>query len=373
MRSIGLAFACAVLFAARAANAQERCAPGWESTVFTRVKSSVVRISDGGSWGAGFVWKTPRRIVTAMHVVKRARSYEIVFADGTHARAHLVGGDEKEDVAILELDGNAPQLTPLDFGDPASLPIGEPIIAVGHPFASETLDAREQGLLAWSLSRGVLAARNSHQIEVDLQLNPGNSGGPILDCEGRVIGVASNTAGTLGFATAPGPVIALDNHPVIPSPSFAPTAGHLRIGISVRPWHFTAYGPALENVLTFLGRIDVYFRVAGLFTLYSEQERDRLVTARAGGHFGFGTGFQFIALSTFVVPNIGLAAFHWRDTAQRIDNGTLVDASSSTSSVRMTAGLTLLRRVTWLDYKLEADFGNLGDSAHLVTLGVNLF
>ena len=106
MRRLAVFFAVmAALPTSSIASAQEktadetRCAPGWESTVSTTVKSSVVRISDGGGWGAGFVWKDPRRIVTAMHVVSRARNFDIYFAEGTRGRAHIVAGNEREDIA----------------------------------------------------------------------------------------------------------------------------------------------------------------------------------------------------------------------------------------------------------------------------------
>lgn len=184
----------------------EHCPAGWESSVFLRTKASVVRITDGGGWGAGFFWKTNHRIVTAMHVVRRARSFEIIYADGTRGRAHVIAGNEKDDVAILELDGVAPSgVAPLDLADPASLSVGEPIIALGHPQAgSASDDPREEGLFTWSISRGILSAWNDHQIQVDIRVTHGNSGGPILDCEGNVIGVVTHGVGsgeTVNFAT----------------------------------------------------------------------------------------------------------------------------------------------------------------------------
>ena len=68
-------------------DADVACSPGWESTLFVAARGSVVRITDGSGWGAGFAWNTPRQIVTAMHVVARARSFDIVFGDGPKGRA----------------------------------------------------------------------------------------------------------------------------------------------------------------------------------------------------------------------------------------------------------------------------------------------
>src|SRR3954471_8195147 len=120
-----LTFACTLALSSSRASADEAeaaCAPGWESPIFAIARGSVVRITDGDGWGAGFVWKTPRTIVTAMHVVAQARTVDIVYADGSKGRARVVAGDRTTDVAILELQGDAPTLIPLELGDPASLP-----------------------------------------------------------------------------------------------------------------------------------------------------------------------------------------------------------------------------------------------------------
>src|SRR4051794_58223 len=133
----GLVFVAVALAPAPAMAGEEdaACLPGWESALFARARGSVVRITDGSGWGAGFVWKTPRTIVTAMHVVDHGTSFDVIFGDGSKGKAKLVAGDVTTDIAILELEGNAPALTPLELGDPASLPLGAPVIAIGHPFA----------------------------------------------------------------------------------------------------------------------------------------------------------------------------------------------------------------------------------------------
>src|SRR4051794_3202095 len=77
------------------------CLPGWESNIFASARSSVVRITDGSGWGAGFAWKTPRTIVTAMHVVEHGPSFDVIFGDGSKGRAHVVAGDRTTDVALL--------------------------------------------------------------------------------------------------------------------------------------------------------------------------------------------------------------------------------------------------------------------------------
>lgn len=364
-----------VLFTSSFAAAQEsppesRCLPGWENVVFSTAKSSVVRISDGGGWGAGFVWKDPRRIVTAMHVVARARAFDIYFADGSRGRAHLVAGNKDEDVAILELDGKAPAVSPLEIADAAAMDVGDPVVAIGHPLARDKTDPRDEGLFTWSLSRGVLSGRNDHRIQVDMQLNHGNSGGPILDCRGRVIGIASHIAGTIGFGTAARQIVRLDAAPELPSVSLRPTGTILALGAAFRFDRVAMYGPAVELGVTFLAKIDLLARVSGLFSVASEAEGDRLLTSRSGLHGALAAGYRFTLLGMNVTPNLGAVAFERRDNASRILNGQFVDASSSSTSIRFAPGLSLADGILWADYKLEIDFGRFVDSAHLVTLGL---
>jgi hypothetical protein len=363
---------------ARAAEQPEHCAPGWENSVFLTAKSSVVRITDGGGWGAGFFWKTPHRIVTAMHVVARARSFEIVFADGTKARARLVGGDERNDVAILELDGVAPSgIVPLELADPASLSVGEPIIALGHPQAgSATNDPREEGLFTWSISRGILSTWNDHQIQVDIRVTHGNSGGPILDCEGRVIGVVSHGIGsrgdTVNFATGPRPILALDRNPVVPGISLAPTDGIFRIGFAYRRERFDSYGPAVEGGVTFIGKLDLSLRASGLFSVASGASGNRMITGRSGIHGWAGAGWQLRVLGTRVVPNAGLSLLLMQEHATRLEAGAFVDDSATRRSARFAPGVSVLKSFLWADYKFEIDFGTLADSAHFFVLGLPL-
>lgn len=374
MRRVGFFFAA--LLTSSVASAQEpssesRCLPGWENAVFSTVKSSVVRISDGGGWGAGFVWKDPRRIVTAMHVVSRARTFEIYFADGSRGRAHLVAGNENEDVAILELDGEAPALLPLEISDAAAMDVGDPVIAIGHPLARDKLDPRDEGLFTWSLSRGVLSGRNDHRIQVDMQLNRGNSGGPILDCRGHVIGVASHVAGSIGFGTAARQIARLDASPQLPRVSLSPTGSVFSLGASFRFDRLTMFGPAFEAGLLFLAKAALLVRVSGLFSFASEVDGDRLLTSRTGLHGAVAAGYRFRLLGTTVVPNLGVVAFARRDNASRIVNGQFVDASSTSTSYRFAPGLSLVGGFLWADYKLETDFSRFADSAHLVTFGLS--
>jgi hypothetical protein len=350
------------------------CSPGWESALFATARGSVVRITDGGGWGAGFAWKTPRTIVTAMHVVRHGRSFEISFGDGSKGRAHIVAGDTESDVAILELDGDAPALAPLELGDPASVLLGAPVIAIGHPFASQSTDTRETGLREWTITRGVLGARNDHQIQIDAPLNPGNSGGPILDCSGRVLGVASHVSGSLGFASSSRDVIALDRERKLPNISFVPSAVRLRVGLTGRSAEYLSFGPLFEVDIAFFGNVHVAARATGLLSVASSVEGERVVTSHTLLAVNATLSDEIRVYKWFrVLPGVGITQITERENAVTYANGAAKDSSSTREKTRFTAGLALPLRDLSLDYKMEIDFGSVADSAHLLTGTLQIF
>jgi hypothetical protein len=307
-----------------------------------------------------------------MHVVAGAKSYEVLLSDGSKRTAHLVAGDKEADVALLELDGATPMLRPLELRDPATLPIGSPVLAIGHPHASQVSDARDEGLMAWSVSRGVLAAKNEHQIKVDAQLNPGNSGGPVLDCEGHVIGVASRVWGTLGFAASPREVLDLERSPKLPGLSFVPQV-RVRVGASLRAASFTSFGPSLQSDFVFFDRLHLTGRVTALLAPSTETRGDHVITSRFGVHAHAGLGYGFRIKNVEVVPSAGLAAFDYTEHGVQLSNGALHATSEGRRDTRFAPGLALQRGPLGIDYKMEIDFGAVGDSAHLLSLSLRLF
>lgn len=351
--------------AARAV-AEARCAPGWESSVFAAARPSVVRITHDDKWGAGFAWKSPRTIATAMHVVEGSRSFEIIFDDGSKGRAHVVGGDRRSDVALLELD-EGHDLRPLELGDPGALQLGAPVIAIGHPLASgDRDDEREVGLRTWTITRGVLGARNEYRIQVDAPLNPGNSGGPIIDCEGKVIGVASYMSGTLGFASTPRSLVELDRDRKIPGISFAHRTLHLNVGLTLREsGAATTYGPFAEFDYVLRDTIHLLARGSGLFGVESSVSGNRIVTSRTSVHTFAGIGYGIRVWRLALQPNVGASSSWLHENALRDIGGVPVDASTSRWQLRATPGFALANGPLTLDYKMELDVGRFADSAHL--------
>ena len=163
---------------------------GFETALFERTRSSVVRLDVGDGMGTGFVFHSPRHVATAFHVIDDARRVYVFSRGGARQRAVVVAVDREHDLAILEVPDDlegAPLETVME-ADASS--VGEHVVAIGHPFGSEA-DGEEEldGLLNWSLTRGVISAIGEERIQTDAAVNPGNSGGPLLDRQGRVVGV----------------------------------------------------------------------------------------------------------------------------------------------------------------------------------------
>jgi len=142
------------------------------------------------SLGSGFVIDAGQGIiVTNNHVIADADEIEVNFADGGKLKAELVGTDPKTDIAVLKVDPSVRKLTEVGFGDSSTIRIGDWVMAIGNPFG-----------LGGSVSIGIVSARgrdiNSGPyddfIQTDAAINRGNSGGPLFDMHGKVIGI--NTA-----------------------------------------------------------------------------------------------------------------------------------------------------------------------------------
>jgi putative serine protease PepD len=139
--------------------------------------------------GTGIVYDAKGDIVTNEHVIDGASSIVVKFWNGKTAKATLVGADKNNDLAIIKVDPSATTLTPLAFGDSNGVQTGESVFAIGSPFG-----------LTESLSTGVVSATGrqiespanttiANAIQTDAAINHGNSGGPLLDSAGNVIGI----------------------------------------------------------------------------------------------------------------------------------------------------------------------------------------
>ena len=152
--------------------------------------------------GSGSVIDKSGHILTNYHVIEGAREVQVTLSDGKTLEAQLVGADPVNDIAVIKIDTTADELFPVTFGDSGRLKVGMKVFALGNPFGLErTLTT---GIIS-SLNR-TLRVRETRTIksiiQIDAAINPGSSGGPLLDCRGHLVGmntaIASNTGQSAG-------------------------------------------------------------------------------------------------------------------------------------------------------------------------------
>ena len=183
----------------------------WTVRVYRDARPSIVRLTCGGGFGAGFVFLDDRHVATALHVVASGRPVLVTTLAGLEQHGTIVATDEPYDLAIVEV-ATPLQLKPLLPGEPP--PVGAPVAAIGHPLFLGEGDAPHRGLLVWSITAGILSAATEDRLQYDAAVSPGNSGGPLLDVDGRVVGVITSKAlpalaAGVGYATATKHLVAL--------------------------------------------------------------------------------------------------------------------------------------------------------------------
>ena len=152
------------------------------------------RSQSGSSLGAGSILDRRGRILTAAHVVADAVSITVWFQDGRARTATVLGRDSEIDIAVLQVDPVGLTLRPLPLGSVRSLRVGDRVFAIGDPFGYR--HSLSSGLVS-GLDREISGLNGfsvAHAIQTDAALNPGNSGGPLLDAAGNLIGVVDQIA-----------------------------------------------------------------------------------------------------------------------------------------------------------------------------------
>jgi putative serine protease PepD len=145
----------------------------------------------GTAQGTGFVYDTKGDIVTNDHVISGSSSVRVKLSDGSTYKATVVGSDPSTDLAVLHIDAPASKLAPLALADSSKVSIGDGVVAIGNPFG---LDGSVTTGIISALNREIVAPDNTPiegAIQTDAAINHGNSGGPLLDLQGKVIGVTS--------------------------------------------------------------------------------------------------------------------------------------------------------------------------------------
>ena len=160
----------------------------------------------GTALGSGFVVDKAGHVVTNYHVIQGADEVEVNFSGEDNIPATVVGSDPSTDLAVLKIDAQARALTPLPLGSSDAIRVGDPVVAIGNPFGLErTVTA---GIVS-ALQRQIQAPNGytiDEVIQTDAPINQGNSGGPLLNAKGEVIGVnsqiESESGGNVGIGFA---------------------------------------------------------------------------------------------------------------------------------------------------------------------------
>ena len=158
--------------------------------IYERSNASVVEISTSAqAQGSGFVYDAEGHVVTNQHVVTGAEEINVRFSNGSSHPATVVGSDRSTDLAVLKVEAPEELLRPLTLGDSSAVREGDPVVALGSPFGLE--GSITSGIVS-ALHRSMRALNEfmiTDSIQTDAAINHGNSGGPLLDASGRVIGV----------------------------------------------------------------------------------------------------------------------------------------------------------------------------------------
>ncbi len=180
--------------------------PAPASLVYDKVAPSVVQIvvktagGDGAS-GSGVVFDDQAEILTSLHVVKDARDIQITFADGTVSRAEIAASLADSDIALLRTLAPPAKVIPATLGNPGSLRIGDDAYVIGNPFGLvRSLSAGVVSGLARTVHPPELAKPLTGLIQFDAAVNPGNSGGPLVNSDGEVVGIVAGILNPGGAA-----------------------------------------------------------------------------------------------------------------------------------------------------------------------------
>jgi S1-C subfamily serine protease len=156
--------------------------------------------------GSGFVIDPRGYILTNFHVVQEAQSIEVVLGDQSRYPAKFIGADQRNDVAMIKIEPKGKPLVALQLGDSSKLQVGQKVLAIGNPFGFQS--TLTTGVVS-ALGRNVQTSQTTlidEAIQTDAAINRGNSGGPLLDSHGQVIGInsaiytPSGTTAGIGFA-----------------------------------------------------------------------------------------------------------------------------------------------------------------------------
>jgi putative serine protease PepD len=218
------------------------------------------------SQGSGFVYNTKGDIITNQHVVDGAQSITVTFWNGRTYSAHVVGSDPSTDTAVIKVDAPASVLHPLVLADSSAVQVGDGVVAIGSPFGlEETVTA---GIVS-ALHRQMTSPNKftiDDSIQTDAAINHGNSGGPLLNMQGKVIGITSqiesDSGGNdgVGFAVPSNTVRTIANKLIATG-----KVEHAYLGVSLKP---APSGAGLDSVKSGWPAAKAGLRVGDVITAF---------------------------------------------------------------------------------------------------------
>jgi putative serine protease PepD len=175
-------------------------------SIYRLAHKGVVEITAGQGQGSGFVYDGDGHIVTNAHVVDGSTSISVKFWNGKTFDGQVVGTDASTDLAVLQVNAPVSEIFSLSLGDSSNLVVGDQVVAIGSPFGLE--GTVTSGIVS-ALHREMTSPNRfaiDNSIQTDAAINHGNSGGPLLDAQGEVVGVTaqieSNSGGNEGVGFA---------------------------------------------------------------------------------------------------------------------------------------------------------------------------
>lgn len=210
--------------------------------VVESVAGSVVYIEGvslgGGASGSGFVVDDDGHILTNYHVVEGLSEVKVIFADGSASRAEILGSDPSSDLAVIRAE-NVPEIaTPVTFGDSTKVRPGDPVFAIGNPFQQRnTVTAGIVSAVDRTTVSSFTRRSIRNVIQVDAAVNPGNSGGPLFNYAGEVIGINTSIENPNGrFFVGLGFAVSSETATrVLPSLIAGEVVTYPRLGVEVSP------------------------------------------------------------------------------------------------------------------------------------------
>ncbi len=218
-------------------------------SIYRLAYKGVVEIASAQGQGSGFVYDGSGHILTNAHVVEGSNSVSVKFWNGKTLNAQVVGTDASTDLAVLKVNAPVSELFPLSLGDSSKLVVGDTVVAIGSPFGLE--GTVTSGIVS-ALHREMTSPNHfaiDNSIQTDAAINHGNSGGPLLDAQGKVVGITSQIESSsdgnegVGFAIPSNTVSSIASQLISSG-----KAEHAFLGVVLRDSSSSQTGAAISQV-----------------------------------------------------------------------------------------------------------------------------